>query len=89
MALKRKIPNVLSGVRQLLSRQPVKLLAEMTVETIPLRMVFLQKLVVTQLMKSFPDFIVPESLLPCSPDPAIGPCPEPVESSPHLHALFL
>jgi hypothetical protein len=30
-----------------------------------------------------------ECPLPCSQDPAIGPCPEKDESIPHLHILFL
>jgi hypothetical protein len=29
--------------------------------------------------------VEPEGLLPCPQDPAVGPCPEPYVSSPHLH----
>jgi hypothetical protein len=31
----------------------------------------------------------PEGSLPCSQKPTIGPHPEPDESSPHPHVLFL
>jgi len=30
----------------------------------------------------------PEGYLPCSQDPAIGPCPDPTESSPHRPTIF-
>jgi hypothetical protein len=44
-----------------------------------------EKLIVTQLVKKYPDFFMePEGSLPCTQKPGIGPYPEPAESSsPH------
>jgi hypothetical protein len=45
----------------------------------------IEKLIVTQLVKKYPAFFMePEGSLPCLQKPAIGPYPEPAESSsPH------
>jgi hypothetical protein len=47
---------------------------------IPWSRVLLEKPTVTQLVKPFME---PEGSLPCSQQPATGPCPEPDDSSPH------
>jgi len=47
----------------------------------------LEKLTVNQLLKKF-NFLEPESSLPCSQEPAMGPYPEPNESSPHFTTVF-
>jgi hypothetical protein len=48
----------------------------------------LQKLIVTQLIKKFSAFLETEGSLPCSQQPATGPCPVPDESSPHFPPYF-
>jgi hypothetical protein len=51
--------------------------------------VLLDKMIFAQLAKKFPSFIEPEVSLPYSQEPATGPCPEPDESSPRPHTLFI
>jgi hypothetical protein len=51
--------------------------------------IILEKITVAYLVKKFPLFVEYVGSLPCSQEPATGPYPEPDESSPHLHALFL
>jgi hypothetical protein len=47
-----------------------------------MQQIFLEKLIVAQLLK-FPAFVLePESLLPCSQEPSIGPYTVPHESKP-------
>jgi hypothetical protein len=41
-----------------------------------------------ELVKKLPAFMEAEGLLPCSQEPATGPCPESDESSPHLPTIF-
>jgi hypothetical protein len=38
--------------------------------------------------QEIPTFYGPEGLLPCSQEPASGPCPKPDETTPHLPTLF-
>jgi len=59
-----------------------------TNELTPLSTVFLEKLIVTHLVKNFPLFMEPEGSLTCSQEPVIGPCPESQASSPHLRTLL-
>jgi hypothetical protein len=55
--------------------------------TTPWRWIFIEKLIVTQLVEEEPAFFMePEISLPCSQKPATGPHPEPAESSsPHWY----
>jgi hypothetical protein len=39
--------------------------------------------------RNFPPFMEPEGSLSCSQQPAIGPHPKAVETTPYLHTLFL
>jgi hypothetical protein len=77
MAVTIKIPSILSGVTRSLSTHPVSLSAEVTVEAVTRRKkgYFFKNFIVTQLLKPFPDFMEAGGLLPCSPEPATGPCP--------------
>jgi len=51
--------------------------------------IFLDKFVVTQLVKKLPVLMETESSFPCSQKPAFGRCPEPLECIPLLHTPFL
>jgi hypothetical protein len=58
------------------------------IEITPWCSMFLEKLLVVQLVKKFPAFYENEESLPCSQEPVTGSYPEPVESSPHLSTLY-